>query len=380
MRKLQTAVIFGGQSCEHEVSINSACSILNELERSKHDVHPIYIDHQGKWWLFSDKNGVTAADFSLLNQDSNANRCQPCFLPAMPNAKLIVNPLSKNAEQIAIDVIFPIVHGSNGEDGILQGLLELVNLPYVGSDVAGSAVAMDKVIMKAIFASNGIATADFIATNADEWQHDRDAVLLRSQTLQLPLFVKPSNMGSSVGIRKVSEFNQLAEAIDYAFHFDSKVLIEQGVSPARELELAVLGNDDVRVSQAGEIIPPDGFYDYKSKYISDDARLIFPAEVEPKTLEALQGLARKAFHALGLSGMARVDFLLDSVTNKPYVLEVNTLPGFTAISMYPKLWTINNLAYPELLNTLLDLAIAKHAEKTRRQTDFTAELAKLQQS
>ena len=378
MSKLRTAVIFGGQSCEHEVSINSACSILNELERSKHDVLPVYIDHQGKWWLFEDKNKVVGADFLIADNGSNTGNYRPCFLPAMPEAKLIVNPLSNNAEEVAIDVIFPIVHGSNGEDGILQGLLELVNLPYVGSDVAGSAVAMDKVIMKAIFASNGIATADFTATNTDEWQHGRDAVLQRCQELTLPLFVKPSNMGSSVGIRKVSAFDQLAEAIDYAFHFDRKVLIEQGVAPARELELAVLGNKDVQVSQAGEIIPPDGFYDYKSKYISDDAQLIFPADVAPETLQALQGLARKAFHALGLSGMARVDFLLDTDTNTPYVLEANTLPGFTAISMYPKLWTINNVAYPTLLNTLLDLAIAKYAEKAQRQTDFTAELAKLQ--
>lgn len=365
-------VIFGGQSCEHAVSIASACSILNHLDRQHYIPIPLYVDAQGAWWRFDEKASYVEADF--IDPRENAQRC--ILLPD-PAYGLCALP---SMERIDCDVLFPIIHGTNGEDGVLQGVLELANIPYVGANVASSAVCMDKTLMKSFFRAHEIPTARAYGVSISEWLEDPQAVIRRSASYMLPLFVKPASLGSSVGISKVTEVGDLQAAIDYAFQFDHKVLIEEGVVPARELELAVLETSDgLSASVAGEIKPPEDFYDYRSKYLDDSAELIFPAPIDDKLLTRMQAIAKQVFTALGVSGMARVDFIVNQKTLEPFVLEVNTLPGFTHISMYPKLWSVSGVSYPELLQALIEAAVRQHQRKAERQTSFDQELEALQQ-
>src|SRR5438093_3984864 len=328
MKKIRVGVIFGGRSGEHEVSLRSAESILKAIDRQKYDVVPITISHEGGWEPFT------------LSPDPSGER--------------------------GVDVVFPIVHGTYGEDGTIQGLFELANVPYVGAGVLGSAVGMDKDVMKRLLRDAGLPVVDY-------WtflKRDMDAFLkAHIGSLPYPVFVKPANLGSSVGITKAHSAEELPCALHTAAEYDRKIVVENGID-AREIELSVLGNDDPIASVPGEIIPAREFYDYNAKYVSDDSRLLIPAPLTEIQKNDAQRLAIAAFKALECSGMARVDLFLEKTTGKFYVNEINTLPGFTSISMYPKLWEASGIPYPELIDRLITLALDRHAEKNKLRTKY----------
>lgn len=315
--RMRVAVIYGGRSGEHEISIRSSQSIIAALEGLGHEVIRYFISPEGKW--------------------------DPAPLLPQPGA---------NGE---IDVVFPILHGTFGEDGTIQGLLELAGLPYVGPGVLASAAAMDKVTTKRLLAERGIPIGPYTVLYRDRL--DVGAVL---SELKLPVFVKPANLGSSVGISKVKTIEQLAAALELASEFDHKIIVEQGLD-ARELEVAVLGNEEPIASAPCEIFPSREFYDYEDKYLLDLARVENPAHLEPDVIARIQEIAVGAFQALGCEGMARVDFLLDRANGTPYVNEVNTIPGFTSISMYPKMWEVAGVSFSQLIDRLLGLALQRHA-------------------
>lgn len=373
-QKKHVAIILGGQSPEHAVSINSGCSLLNHIERDRFVVEAIYIDIKGRWWRFPHQECYKSEIFTLENAEATAERCIIVPDEAYQLVKL------PSLEKITCDVCFSIVHGTTGEDGKLQGVFEVANMPYVGTDLAGSAVAMNKVIMKDILKANNIPTANYRIVDARSWQVNADSFLEEAQALKLPIFVKPANTGSSVGISKVDHYDDLKSAIEVALKFDPQVLVEEGITPARELEVAVIGNHEPAVSCIGEIVPPDGFYDYASKYLNDTAKLSYPAEVAPEIEAQIHDIAIRTYKVLGLKGLSRVDFLLDKTTNKPYIIEVNTLPGFTHISMYPKLWDVSGKPYSTLITELIELALEAHKDKQQRQLDFAKELNELQNS
>ena len=328
MKKIRVGVVFGGRSGEHEVSIRSAESILKAIDRQKYDVVPITISHEGRWEPFT----------------------------------LSPDPLAKRD----IDVVFPIVHGTYGEDGTIQGLFELASIPYVGAGVLGSAVGMDKDVMKRLFREARLPTADYWCIRTQ----DMDSFLkTHIGSLPYPVFVKPANLGSSVGITKVHAAEELPAALQTAAEYDRKIVVEQGID-AREIELSVLGNDEPIVSVPGEIIPSREFYDYDAKYVDEDSRLLIPAPLSDTQKSDAQRLAIAAFQVLECSGMARVDLFLEKPTGKFYVNEINTLPGFTSISMYPKMWEASGIPYPELIDRLITLAIERHAEKNKLRTKY----------
>lgn len=372
--KKNVAIIFGGQSPEHAVSVKSGCSLLNHIDKQRFYVEAIYIDSAGQWWQFPQQQQYTPDDFA---NPANLEQAERCVMIPDESYQLVKLP---SLEKIACDVCFSIVHGATGEDGKLQGVFEVANMAYVGSDVAGSAVAMNKVIMKDMLQANNIPTADYLVVDERSWQTDAKKLLANAENLQLPLFVKPANAGSSVGISKVDSFDQLQTAIEVALKFDPQVLVEQGIAPARELEMAVLGNHKLMASCVGEVNPPDGFYDYASKYLNDTAELHYPAKIDEATESKMRDIAFNTYKVLGLKGLTRVDFLLDQATNEPYILEVNTLPGFTNISMYPKLWDVSGKPYQQLISELIELALEAHQDKQNRQNDFDNELLALQES
>ncbi|WP_296404621.1 D-alanine--D-alanine ligase family protein [Psychrobacter sp.] len=373
-QKKQVAIILGGQSPEHAISINSGCSLLNHIDQSLFEVQAIYIDMDGRWWQYPKQDEYNSELFTTSNALSIANRCT--IIPDK-SYQLVQLP---TLDKIACDVCFCIVHGSSGEDGKLQGLFEIANLPYVGSDVAGSAVAMNKVIMKDMLNANNIPTANYLVIEDSSWNTEANDLIEQAHSLKLPIFVKPASTGSSVGISKVDSYDELKPAIDYALKFDPQVLVEEGITPARELEVAVIGNHNPSTSCFGEINPPDGFYDYASKYLNDKAELHYPAAIETDIEQKMRDIATTAYKVLGLKGLSRVDFLLDRNTNKPYIIEVNTLPGFTHISMYPKLWEVSGKPYSQLITELIELALQAHENKQKRQVDFDRELNELKNS
>ena len=353
--KLRVGVIYGGRSGEHEVSVVSAASIFRHLDRSRYEPVPIRIDKDGRWLLGVSEPVALSAD--------------EVEAPA-PTALQAAEPTA--AVTGSIDIVFPMLHGPYGEDGTVQGLLELANVPYVGSGVLGSAAGMDKAIAKAIFAAHGLPMVRHITVLAPEWASSRPAIVARvGRELGFPVFVKPANLGSSVGISKAASEDQLAAAMTTAFEYDRKAVVEAGVPNAREIECAVLGNDDPQASLPGEIIVThrDGFYSYDAKYLDPEgATSKIPADLSPEMTERVRRLSIEAFRALDLAGMARVDFFLDDGGGALYLNEVNTIPGFTAISMYPKMWEASGLSYPDLLDRLLQLAIERHAQKQRLRT------------
>jgi len=356
---LRVGVIYGGRSGEHEVSVVSAASILKHLDRSRFEPVPIHIEKDGKWTLAEKlPTALSAAEVVAVGAAGSLQTIEPTA-----------------AIGVGVDVIFPVLHGPYGEDGTVQGLLELANVPYVGAGVLGSAVGMDKAVMKTLFAAHGLPMVPYHTVVRREWDREPQVITARvASDLRYPVFVKPANLGSSVGISKVTLAAELAEAMRLAFQYDRKVVIEAGVPHAREIECAVLGNDEPEASVPGEIIVthPDGFYSYDAKYIdSAGASWKIPAEIPQATIELVRRLSLEAFRALELAGMARVDFLLDGQTGALYLNEVNTIPGFTAISMYPKMWEASGLGYPDLISRLIDLAIERHAEKQRLRTSIT---------
>lgn len=349
--KIRVGVIFGGRSGEHEVSLRSAESILQSIDRSKYEVVPIGITHEGRW--LSSKNAV-----ALLPAGEQIRKTltdgEPMNLPAAPVRDGIV------------DVAFPVLHGTYGEDGTIQGLLELANLPYVGAGVLGSAVGMDKDVMKRLLREAGLPIVDYWTVR----KPDLDAFLQsRIHDLPYPVFVKPANLGSSVGITKVHSPEELPAALQTAAEYDRKIVVERGVD-AREIELSVLGNDDPIASVPGEIIPSREFYDYASKYVDDNSRLLIPAPLTDAEINQAQQLALAAFRTLECAGLARVDLFLEKGAEKFYVNEINTLPGFTTISMYPKLWEASGIPYAELIDRLIQLALQRHAQKNELRTKY----------
>jgi len=360
MRRLRVGVLYGGRSGEHEVSVVSAASVFRHLDRSRYDPVPIRIDRDGRWVLgASEPTAISAGEVT-----SEAGGAEPggALQPAEPTA----------AVTGGIDVVFPVLHGTYGEDGTVQGLLELANVPYVGSGVLGSAVAMDKALAKTVLAAHDLPVVPSITVRDAEWAAGAAALATRAAAeLGFPVFVKPANLGSSVGVSKAASPERLAAAVTLALEFDSKVLVEAAVPHAREIECAVLGNDDPIASLPGEIVVthPDGFYSYDAKYLDPSgATTHVPADLSDETTARVQSLSVRAFRALELAGMARVDFFLDGSRNTLYVNEVNTIPGFTAISMYPKMWEATGVPYPELLDRLLQLAIDRHARRQRLRT------------
>ena len=359
MKKLRVGIIYGGRSGEHEVSVVSAASIFKHLDRSKYDAVPVFIEKGGRWVLGGKAPEVLSA--GAVDEPPPNQALQP----TEPSAAVAGS---------GFDVIFPVLHGPYGEDGTVQGLLELANVPYVGAGVLGSAVGMDKAIMKTLFVAAGLPVGPYLTVLRRDWA-DNTATIAETaaEALGFPMFVKPANLGSSVGISKVTSAADLDGAMALAFQFDRKVVIEAGVPNTREIECAVLGNDEPEASVPGEIIVthPDGFYSYDAKYIdSSGASLKIPAEIPQDIADRVRRVSVDAFRALDLAGMARVDFFLDGSAGALYLNEVNTIPGFTAISMYPKMWDASGLPYPALLDRLITLALERHEEKQRLRTSI----------
>ncbi|PWU27713.1 D-alanine--D-alanine ligase [Pseudomonas sp. RW407] len=362
MGKLRVGVIFGGRSAEHEVSLQSAKNIVDALDRSRFEPVLIGIDKEGRWHLND------ASDY-LLNQENpalialNRSNRELAVVPGKAERQLVETGSRQLLDHV--DVIFPIVHGTQGEDGCLQGLLRMADIPFVGSDVLGSAICMDKDVSKRLLRDAGIAITPFVTlTRASA---ARMPFAEAQRRLGLPLFVKPANLGSSVGVSKVADEAGYDAAVQQALAFDDKVLVEAAVK-GREIECAVLGNDEPIASGCGEIVVRGGFYSYDSKYIDEDAaRVVVPADIDAQASERIRQLAVEAFQVLGCSGLARVDvFLTDD--GEVLVNELNSLPGFTRISMYPKLWQAAGMSYSELVGRLIDLALERHAARRRLQT------------
>jgi D-alanine-D-alanine ligase len=375
---VRVGVVFGGRSSEHEVSLTSAANVIHALTQAGYTVAPIGITPQGQWLIGGDpmqmltdlaatraRRSAAAAASDLAARDLAASD-----LAASDAQRWDLLPNSARAPQLAaIDVIFPVLHGPYGEDGTIQGLLEMANLPYVGCGVAGSAVAMDKVLAKQLCAAAGLPQTRYRVLLRHAWQQDPDGQLAAIEAdLRYPLFVKPANLGSSIGISKTRHRDELLAAITVAAQYDRKILVEEAVPNCRELEVSILGNEDPIASIAGEIIPGHEFYDYSAKYLDDSSQLIIPAQLESAQVAALQRMAVAAFQAIDGSGLARVDFLMDSGSGRIYLNEINTMPGFTRISMYPKLWEASGIPYPELVDRLVQLALARHADRQRNST------------
>lgn len=367
MAKLRVGVLFGGRSGEHEVSLVSAASVIGGLNPDKYEVIPIGITKEGRWAL----PPVAQGNLNHATLRAALEKATPVLLPAEPGSTALVprEVSSPTASHLAsasrLDVVFPVLHGTFGEDGTVQGLLELADVAYVGAGVLGSAVGMDKEVQKRLFLQAKLPVVPHLLVRRGDWEKDRTKVLAAARRrFRFPVFVKPSTLGSSVGITKVRTASRLAPAIDHAAEFAQKILVERAVA-GREIEVSVLGNADPRASLPGEILPRREFYDYTAKYLEDTTRTVVPAQLRPAQVRRFQELAVAAFRASECEGMARVDFLLERRTGKIFINEINTIPGFTAISMYPKLWEASGIPYPELLDRLIELALDRHREKQR---------------
>ncbi|MFO7891916.1 MAG: D-alanine--D-alanine ligase family protein [bacterium] len=361
-KKIQVALIFGGRSVEHEVSLKSALGIIKNIDRKKFKLLPVKINKQGKWFLFDKVERLKSIE------DLEKNPPVQVMMVNTPCPGLICintgnkNAVTDNTSVEPVDIVFPVVHGNSGEDGTLQGLLKMLNFPFVGCDVLASAVAMDKIIAKQLFFQNNVPSVDFIWFPGTSWKKSSDLITQGvKKEIGFPCFIKPANSGSSVGVFKAHGEKEFSSLIDKACQYDRKILVEKYIQ-ARELECSVLGNDNPRSSCIGEIIPSNEFYDYEAKYDDNSTQLIIPADIAKQTANAIKSLAIKAFKTLDCSGMARVDFLLENKTNNLYVNEINSIPGFTPISMYPKLWKESGISYSELITRLIELAKKRHNE------------------
>jgi D-alanine-D-alanine ligase len=392
MKKLRVGVLFGGRSGEHEVSLLSAASVVNAIDKTKYEVVPIGITKEGRWLTAGDAECLLSGEH---HEEKHLRAGDPDATPGaavLASGEAVVVPpepvhrgpssltpfqtdgLARRASDRAInvDVIFPVLHGTFGEDGTIQGLLELADIPYVGAGVLGSAAGMDKDVMKALFRAADLPIVRHVTLLRSDWDADaKKAEKIVDKQLKYPVFVKPANLGSSVGISKARTKKELGPAIYEAAKFDRKIVIEQGVGgakhKAREIECSVLGNDHPQASVPGEIVPVKEFYDYAAKYLDEGSELIIPAKLSKAEAKKVQELAIRAFQAVDCSGLARVDFLMDPKTHKLFVNEINTMPGFTAISMYPKLWAASGLAYSDLIDRLIQLGIERHQDKKKNQ-------------
>ncbi len=364
-RKLRVGVLFGGRSSEHKVSLNSARNVMDALEKAGHKVVPIGISPEGHWLTGHDPLALLTGDAhsGLAGRDPNTKSAGSWALLPQERER---TPLP------VVDVIFPVLHGTYGEDGTVQGLLEMANLPYVGCGVLASATAMDKAITKQLFAQAGLPQVDYRVVMRSRLTNDDASIVDELEKgLGYPMFVKPANLGSSIGISKVHNREELSAALALAARYDRKVVVEAAIPNPREIEVSVLGNDDPAVSVPGEIVPANEFYDYEAKYVDDNSRLIVPAELDSATVSLVQDMALRAFRAVDGSGLARVDFLLDAANDRVAVNELNSMPGFTRTSMYPKLWEATGVTYPQLVDRLLDLALERFEDRQRNRTTLS---------
>jgi D-alanine-D-alanine ligase len=387
VKRLRVGVLYGGRSGEHEVSLASAAAVFGHLDRKRYEGVPIRIEKDGRWCL-ADKppTAMSAADVieqARLDAARPLRHGREVHMIARPSEETVLS-IDRSAARrdddlgratvtgLNLDVIFPVLHGPYGEDGTIQGLLELANVPYVGAGVLASAVGMDKAIMKLVFSAHGLPVCPYRVVLRHDWERDGETTLdALESALGYPMFVKPANLGSSVGISKAKEHEGLSRALDLAGSFDRKIVVEAAVPEAREIECAVLGNDVPEASIAGEVVPSREFYDYEAKYIDDRSQVIIPAELAPAQADDIRTLSIAAFRAIDCAGMARVDFLLTRSTGAIFVNEVNTIPGFTTISMYSKLWAATGVDYATLLDRLISLALERHAAKQQLRTSLT---------
>ena len=399
MAKLRIGILFGGRSGEHEVSLLSAASVVNAIDKTKYEVVPIGITKDGRWLTAEHAEMLLRGDRQADKRvrSTQATQLRAGDPEATPGAAVLATgesvvvppePARRDAglapfqtdanlrrasdRAINVDVIFPVLHGTFGEDGTIQGLLELADIAYVGAGVLGSSAGMDKDIMKSLFRAAGLPIVKHVTVLRSQFEREPKRVQkLVESKLKYPVFVKPANLGSSVGISKAHDRKELGPAIAEAAKFDRKIVIEEGVggkkNKAREIECAVLGNDDPKASIAGEIVPCKEFYDYDAKYLAEGSELVIPVKITKAEMKTVQRLAITAFQAVDCTGLARVDFLMDPKSRKVFVNEINTMPGFTAISMYPKLWAATGLPYAELIDRLIHLGIERHEDKKRNQ-------------
>ena len=359
---LRVGVLFGGRSGEHEVSLASAASVIRGLDPDKYEAVPIGITKDGHWLV-----GEGAA--KMLPEVLKGGR--RVMLTADPTEAALM-PLDRGAGAQRLDVVFPVLHGTFGEDGTIQGMLDLAGLPYVGAGVLGSAIGMDKDVAKRLCQTAGIPVVPWVTVHRWRWEKEPDAVKAEiEQEFPYPVFVKPATLGSSVGMSKVHNAEELGPALNLACEFGMKILVENAMV-AREIEVSVLGNHGPKASIPGEIVPHREFYDYTAKYLEEGTQLMIPAELKPAQVHKVQSMAVKAFRVLELAGMARVDFFLEKKGNKLFLNEVNTIPGFTSISMYPKLWEASGIPFRELVDKLIELAFEMHSERAR--TKYAIEL------
>jgi D-alanine-D-alanine ligase len=385
VKRLRVGVLYGGRSGEHEVSLASAAAVIGALDRTRYEPVPIRIEKDGRWSLAERPPTMVSAgeviEQARLDSARPSRAGREVHLVAHPSENTILS-IDRSREQadggqamvtgLNLDVIFPVLHGPYGEDGTIQGLLELANVPYVGAGVLASAVGMDKGMMKVVFAAHGLPVCAYTVVRRSDWQANREAVAATLEAeLGYPAFVKPANLGSSVGISKAKDRAGLVEAMDLAGSFDRRIIVEAAVPDAREIECAVLGNDDPEASVPGEVIPSREFYDYEAKYLDEGSKTVIPADLPPAIVEKVRQLSIDAFKSIDCAGMARVDFLLSRRDGAIFVNEVNTIPGFTTISMYSKMWQASGVSYAELLDRLLALAMERHAAKQQLRTSVT---------
>jgi D-alanine-D-alanine ligase len=361
----RVAVIFGGQSGEHDVSLASARSVMAVLRKKGHQVFPIGITRKGHWLLHGDPyamlSDVAATPDLIISEPGSAN---------LGGDRELV-PGATGAALPPVEVVFPVLHGPFGEDGTIQGLLELSGVPYVGCGVLASSLAMDKIACKHVLVAHGLPVVPWQAVLRRVWDAEPHRIISDVEaTLGYPVFVKPANLGSSIGINKAADRAELVLALNEAAQYDRRILVEQAVTGAREIECSVLGNDDPVASVPGEVVPSNDFYDYAAKYIDGKSKLLIPAPLPSSLTARVRELSTAAFRAIDGAGLARVDFLLSGTTGDLYISELNTLPGFTAISMYPKLWEASGIPYDELVERLIDLALERHSDRLRSQTGY----------
>jgi len=371
-KKLKVGIIFGGRSGEHEVSYCSATSIMKAINKDKYTVVPIGITKEGKW--ISPEETAQALQSGRIEGKSTVILLNN---PSYNNLIRIDNnqKLKKDTSEGKLDVIFPVLHGPYGEDGTVQGLLELADIPYVGAGVTASAISMDKELMKTIFKQKGLPLVKWLTIKRKDWYKSKEEILsLIQNSFKYPLFVKPTNLGSSVGITKVHKAKELEKAIDLASSYDRKILVEQGLEGVKEIECSILGNDEPRASVVGEVKPAGEFYDYDSKYIDEATQLIVPADLPEEVSRKVQEIALRAFKAIDAAGMARVDFFVTKKENKIYLNEINTIPGFTSVSMYPRMWEASGISYTDLIDRLIQLALERYQDKNQNKTSYESKL------
>ncbi|MDQ0254093.1 D-alanine-D-alanine ligase [Evansella vedderi] len=362
--KIKLGLLYGGKSAEHKVSLQTAKAVIKALDLTKYEIHPIYISETGEWVRGAQLQGPVE-DVKQLQLKEEGKTISPVAL----NSEIFPVPAKTDNNQDKIDVVFPLLHGPNGEDGTVQGLLELLNIPYVGNGVLASAAGMDKVMMKNIYDQAGIKQAKYVWYIRRDWEKDPEAAYKQvEEKLGYPCFVKPANLGSSVGISKCKDRESLKKAFEEAFEYDRKIIIEEGID-GREVEIAVLGNDDPQCSVVGEIVPKADFYDYKAKYEDQDTGLIIPADITEEEYKEIKRVAIQSFKALDCSGLVRADFFLTK-DGEVLMNEVNTMPGFTPFSMFPMLWQESGLPYSKLIEKLVELGVERHKEKQKIKYTF----------